>query len=142
MKRSTFRKMEDVLRDYPLLNRKIESVEEEIRYPYREPDDNVGGGKAQYKKTQPELGTLILLEDDERIKSFKMQRQAVDECLDEACDDAKTIIRELYFVKHPKYTIDGLVTNHLIAVSHSPAYNLRQDFICNLAHKLGWYDIQ
>ncbi len=140
LKRSTFRKMEDVLRDYPCLDKKIESIEEEIRVPYREPDDNIGGGKGN-KKTEPQLNVLIMLEDDERLKSFKAQRQAVDECIEDFGEDTETIIRELYFVKRPRYTIEGLISNHMINVSHTVAYSLRRKFMTELAHKLGFYDL-
>ncbi len=49
MRLSTIRKVEDILRDYPKIDKYIEDREQELRYPVKPADDNVGGGKAQYK---------------------------------------------------------------------------------------------
>ncbi|MCT3278852.1 transcriptional regulator, partial [Lactiplantibacillus pentosus] len=46
MKRTTIRKVEDILRDYPKIDKYIEKREQELRYPTVPRDDNVGGGKA------------------------------------------------------------------------------------------------
>ena len=52
MKTRTKRIIEEYLREYPETNRYIKERTLQIIYPYRETDENVGGGKAQYKYDQ------------------------------------------------------------------------------------------
>lgn len=56
MKRSTIRKVEDILRNYP---KKDEYREQELRYRTATRDENVGGGRAQVK--YPETTLLLRL---------------------------------------------------------------------------------
>ncbi|KLD58813.1 transcriptional regulator, partial [Lactiplantibacillus plantarum] len=51
MKRTTIRKVEDILRDYPKIDKYIEKREQELRYPTVPRDDNVGGGKALMRRS-------------------------------------------------------------------------------------------
>ncbi|WP_436669832.1 transcriptional regulator [Lactiplantibacillus plantarum] len=141
MKRTTIRKVEDILRDYPKIDKYIEKREQELRYPTVPRDDNVGGGKAQYKYPETTLNTIITIDDDRRINALKHQREVIDDCLDDVGHDTEVIIKELYFKKHQRYTIDGLITNHLISVSHTKAFELRNEFIMECAKGLGLYEI-
>lgn len=141
MKRSTIRKIEDILRDYPKIDKYIEQREQELRYPMKPADDNVGGGKTSLEHDVGMLNTLITIDDDKRINALKRQRMIIDDCLDEAGNDTTVIINELYFKKHQQYTIDGLIANHLINVSHTKAFKLRNEFITECAKGLGLYEI-
>lgn len=141
VKRSTIRKVEDILRDYPKIDKYIEKREQELRYPTVPRDDNVGGGKAQYKYPETTLNTIITIDDDRRINALKHQREVIDNCLDGVGHDTEVIVNELYFKKHQQYTIDGLITNHLINVSHTKAFKLRNEFIMECAKGLGLYEI-
>ncbi|VDG31395.1 hypothetical protein [Lactobacillus plantarum subsp. plantarum] [Lactiplantibacillus mudanjiangensis] len=141
VKRTTIRKVEDILRDYPKIDKYIEEREQELRYPSMPGDDNVGGGKAQYKYGNQTLDTLITIDEDRRINALKRQRAVIDDCLDDVGEDTEIIVNELYFRKRPRYTIDGLITNHLINVSHTKAFKLRNEFISDCAKGLGLYEI-
>ena len=141
MKRSTIRKVEDILRDYPKIDKYIEEREQELRYPVTPGDDNVGGGKAQYKYTNQALDTLITIDDDRRINALKRQRAVVDDCLDDVGDDTVIIVSELYFRKSPRYTLVGLVDNNLVSVGKSRAYELRNTFVSECAKGLGLYEL-
>ncbi len=141
VKRTTIRKVEDILRDYPKIDKYIEKREQELRYPTIPRDDNVGGGRAQYKYPETTLNTIITIDDDRRINALKHQREVIDDCLDGVGRDTEVIINELYFKKHQQYTIDGLITNHLINVSHTKAFKLRNEFIMECAKGLGLYEI-
>lgn len=140
MKRSTVRNIEDILRDYPRIDKYIEKREQELRYPVTVGDDNVGGGRAQNKRIEGTLSTLITIDEDKRINALKRQRTVIDDCLDEVGADTEVIIAELYFKKRPQYTIDGLITNHLINVSRRKAFDLRRTFIEECAKGLGLYE--
>ncbi|ARW13410.1 hypothetical protein C7M33_00001 [Lactiplantibacillus plantarum] len=141
VKRSTIRKVEDILHDYPKIDKYIEEREQELRYPTAPRDDNVGGGKAQYKYPETTLNTIITIDDDRRINALKHQREVIDDCLDGVGRDTEVIIKELYFKKHQRYTIDGLITNHLVNVSRTKAFQLRNDFVAECAKGLGLYEI-
>ncbi len=141
MKRSTIRKIEDILRDYPKIDKYIEQREQELRYPMKSADDNVGGGKTSLEHDIGMLNTLITIDDDKRINALKRQRMIIDDCLDEAGKDTTVIINELYFKKHQQYTIDGLIANHLINVSRATAFRLKAQFISSCANSFGLYDL-
>ena len=141
VKRSTIRKVEDILRDYPKIDKYIEEREQELRYPTATRDENVGGGKAQYKYPETTLNTIITIDDDRRINALKHQREVIDDCLDGAEHDTEVIINELYFKKHQQYTIDGLISSHCINVSRATAFRLKSRFISKCAKKLGLYDL-
>lgn len=141
VKRSTIRKVEDILHDYPKIDKYIEEREQELRYPTAPRDDNVGGGKAQYKYPETALNTLITIDDDRRINTLKRQREVIDDCLDGVGRDTEVIINELYFKKHQQYTIDGLIANHMINVSRRKAFDLKKTFINDCAKGFGLYEI-
>jgi len=141
VKRATRNKVEDILIDYPKVDKYIELREQELRYPISASDDNVGGGKSNVMDNDGTLRMLITIDDDRRLNALKRQRDIISEMLEEYDKDTVTIIREIYFKKRPEFTIDGLITNHLINTSHTTAFKLRKDFINDLAGKLGLYDL-
>ncbi|MDT7015403.1 transcriptional regulator [Levilactobacillus namurensis] len=141
MKRSTIRTVEDILRDYPKIDKYIEQREQELRYPVTPVDENVGGGRAQNGFNDSTDRLIITLDEDKRINALKKQRQVIDDCLDEVGEDTEIIIDELYFRKRPRYTIDGLITNGLIHVSRRKAFYLKKQFIHDCAKELGLYDL-
>lgn len=141
MKKSTFRKVEDILRDYPKIDRHIEKREQELRYPVKPTDENIGGGRAQNKRAEPVETMIITIDEDEALNAFKRQRDVIDDCLGEAGSDTETIIKELYFKRYPQFTLNGLVENNLLTVGKQQAYNLRNSFINDVAKGLGLYDL-
>ncbi|MDO7805779.1 hypothetical protein Q7Q91_12375 [Lactiplantibacillus pentosus] len=75
------------------------------------------------------------------MNALKRQRNVIDDCLDDAGKDTGVIINELYFCKRPQYTIDGLITSHLINVSCRNAFRLKNSFIKECAKGFGLYDV-
>lgn len=141
MRRSTIRKVEDLLRDYTKIDDYIEEREQQLRYPTGQTDENIGGGRAQFKYNETVLDTLITIDEDRRINALKWQREIIDDCLDGVDKNTEKIIEELYFKKHPQYTLLGLVNNHVVNVSQRHAYELRNGFVSEVAKKLGLYDL-
>lgn len=137
MKHYTFRYIENILSDYPNIDKYIHERETALRYPVAPEDNNVGGGRAQNKRSQPELSMLITIDEDKRLNSLKRNQKAVDDALDDSGEDTVTIITELYFKKHPEYTLNGLVQNNLISVGKNKAYDLRNSFFERIAKNLG-----
>ncbi|MDN2452536.1 transcriptional regulator [Lactobacillus sp. UCMA15818] len=141
MKKSTFRKVEDILRDYPKIDKHIEKREQELRYPIKPTDENIGGGRAQNKRAEPIETMVITIDEDEALNAFKRQRDVIDDCLGECGKDTETIIKELYFKRYPQFTLNGLVENHIVLVGYNKAYQLRNNFIEDVAKGLGLYDL-
>lgn len=44
--KGTFKMLEDLIEDYPTMDRYIKRVELEIEYPWQETDDNIGGSRS------------------------------------------------------------------------------------------------
>lgn len=141
MKTRTKRMIEEYLREYPETNRYIKERTLQIIYPAKQPDENVGGGRAQYKYDQSVVYTAIGLAEDKILNTLKHRRDVIDDCLDDAGKDTETIIKELYFKRHQQYTMDGLIANDLIHVSRTQAFRLRDKFIQHVAEGLDIYDL-
>lgn len=141
MRTSTIRKVEDILRDYPKIDGYIERREEELRYPTAPQDENVGGGKAKNVRTENEFKTLVTIDEDRRLNALKRQRDIVSDALDGAGVDTETIIRELYFKKRPAYTLPGLIENNKLHCGRHKAYELRNNFVKEVAKELGLFDV-
>lgn len=141
MRKSTFHKIEDILRDYPRLEGYIKQREEELRYPVQLTDDNVGGGRSNYPDHEQTIRTLITIDEDRRLNGLIRERRIIGECLAEADEDTNKIIYELYLRRHPQYTLRGLVTTQLVTVSKNRAYELRNAFILECAERLGIIDL-
>ena len=141
MRRSTIRTVEDILRDYPKIDKYIEQREQELRYPVTPIDENVGGGREQNGFNDSTDRLIITLDEDKRINALKKQRQVIDDCLDEVGPDTQAIIDEQYFRKYPRYTLTGMVENNMLSVGKSRAYKLKSLFIKKCAKGLGLYDL-
>lgn len=139
MRRSTFRHIEDILRDYPKIDSYIEERETELRYPLKQLDENVGGGRSN-EYSEHQTNVLITIDQDRRLNSLKKERDVIDDCLDEAGKDTETIIKELYFKEHPDFTFDGLIARQIVLVSRTKAFELRNSFIEQVAKGLGFYE--
>lgn len=135
MRKSTFNYIKDILGDYPRIEEYIKQREEELRYPHRESDLNAGiKGSRQDYDVQDRL--MITIEQDQRLAALERNKRVVSTILDECCEDTKMIIQELYMRRMPKYTIQGLITNGLIFVGRTKAFELRDWFFLQVAKEL------
>lgn len=136
LRRSIRHVLEDVLRDYPKLFQYIKKREEEIENPTMDDDENVGGGRAENKRSDPVANLVITINDDRRLQRLKLERQAIDECLDETGEVTVLLIQKLYFDNYTKRTIPELCDQRIIPVGTTRAYELRNAFLEKLAQKL------
>lgn len=136
MKKSAKKLVVELLRDYPNIPNRIKQREEDIKHPFIPRDENVGGGKAQYKQNNPTENLVITLHDDLRLKRLKDEYDAIKLTYDEADKDTQTIISELYFKRHPTYSMEGLVVNGLIHCKVTAGYSYVNDFIAQVAEYL------
>ena len=133
---SANKKAEFFLREYPKLDSWIRQREEELRYPLSSDDENVGGGRAQFKETDVATQVLIAIDSDPELADLKNRKQTIERCLAEADEDTKIIIEQLYFKRYPKFNIMGLVNNNIVNCGRDKAYKLRNKFIEYLTNEL------
>ena len=108
----------------------------ELKYPTPEQDDNVGGGRALNKLSDPVGREVITINDDRWLQQLKKERQAIDECLDESGVVTEKIIQETYFKGNVGLRMVDLCDRQIIPVSTTKAYELRNSFLVELGKKL------
>lgn len=135
----TKKRIEEILRDYPKMDRYIHDRREELMFPIKSEDDNVGGGKSS-KISKPQEQMLITIDEDKQLKALEREQRAVKTCLDESDTDTNIIARELYFREYPKYQMDGLIEDGLIYCGHTQAFQKKSKLIRNIAKEMGLYD--
>ena len=133
---SANKRVEFMLREYPRLASLIKHREEELRYPLSNDDENIGGGRAQFKETDVATQVLIAIDSDPELADLKNRKQTIERCLAEADEDTKIIIEQLYFKRYPKFNIMGLVNNNIVNCGRDKAYKLRNKFIEYLTNEL------
>ncbi|GAY74331.1 transcriptional regulator [Lentilactobacillus kosonis] len=127
MRSGTYKHIEQILKDHPYIDRYIKEREDSISYPYVERDNNVGGGKAQFKNNEGTARVAITIATDKEIIFLKYTKRMVDECLEETDEDTLEIIQELYFKKRSTMTLTGL--GRMLNLSRSQVARKRSDFL-------------
>ena len=134
MKRSTFNYIKQILKDYSQIDDHIKRRMEELQYPHRPDDVNVGiRGNSQ---SDSMTNLMITIEQDRRLSALERNKKVVEDNLNECGEDTETIIRELYIKRYPRYTMEGLIKNNIIYCSRSQAFRLRDAFFENIANDL------
>jgi len=137
VRRSTFNRIEDILRDYPHYDDYIYEREQEIRYPHTESDENIGGGSSPMQQEHA-TATLIRIEDDRYINQMRRQQIVIRDCLstdrsnvvNEMCD-------ELYFKSNQTLTLDGVAQK--LHVSKAKLSRDRKRLFEDISKKLAIY---
>lgn len=135
MKRSTFNYIKQILKDFPKIDEHINVREEELRYPHRQSD--VNSDIKSSGQTDKMANMLITIDQDRRLAALERNKRIIQNNLDSADSDTRTIIYELYIVRYPKYTMSGLVNQLKIDCGRSKAFKLRDEFFENVADDLG-----
>lgn len=135
MKTSTFNYIKDILADYYKIDEYIKKREEELRIPHRESDLNadIKGTRGSYDNQD---NIMITIAQDKRLASLERNKRVVSDVLDNANKDTRTIIYELYMLKRPTYTLEGLIQSGKIFCSKRNAQRLRTEFFEEIAHEL------
>lgn len=139
MRRQTRAYIESLLEDYPNYYKHKEQREFELRHPFIPADENVGGGKAQFKPNDSIDRMLITIDEDVRLNNLKREHFAIKVCYEETPEYVQRIVNELYFKppRNRKYlTIADLVVAHVIPISKTKAYDDFNDFLESIAKDL------
>ena len=127
--------IEDELRGYTQLKKRITEVRLEIEYPFQdEPDENIGGGRSN-QTTSPTEVKATRLAMDKRLEHLQKVEDAIESTLNELDDRGKEFVTLMYLKRPQKYTMEGIAQK--IHVSTRTAYNIRKLVIKRVAEKLG-----
>lgn len=135
MKRTTFNYIRQILKDYNQIEDHIKKREEELRYPHKPDDVNAGFKGSQQVDKMGRM--MITLDQDKRLTALERNQRIISDNLDKCGEDTKAIITELYIKRYPRYTMDGLVDNHILECGRTKAFKLRDEFFDNVADDLG-----
>lgn len=135
----TKKRIEEILHDYPKMDKYINERRQALMYPTPEPDENVGGGKSS-KVSRPQEHMIITIDEDMQLKALEREKRAVETALLDSDTDTNIIARELYFREHPKYQMDGLIEDKLIYCGHTQAFQKKAKLIRRIAKEMGLYD--
>jgi len=133
MERATFNYIAKVLHDYPHIDQYIKDRELELMAPWREQDQNIGGGKASMSNGQEHMA--ITIADDRRLTNLQNRKLVVDKCLDKSDELTVDIIQELYFKERPEYTVQGLADK--LNLNDSTLRRHRGQFFKLIAEEIG-----
>lgn len=135
----TKKRIEEILRDYPKMDKYINDRRQELMYPIKPDDENVGGGKSS-KISKPQEQMLITIDEDKQLKALEREQEAVAISLADSDTDTNVIAEELYFKEHPKYQMDGLIEDKLIYCRRTQAFQKKSKLIRRIAKEMGLYD--
>lgn len=135
MKQGTFKYIEQLLNEYPDMDKYISLRIEELKYPNTiEADQNIGGGSSGFVSNPTERMVMTIVED-KRLKNIELNKQAIDKVLFESDELTAMIIRMYYFDKPRLKTWEGIAL--AICVSEGHCRKLRTRFFEKVADELG-----
>lgn len=78
------------------LDLEIKMREQELRHPLTEIDENVGGGRAQYKQSYSVENTMIKLETDVKLNRLTEQRVAIIDAINTFDHEHREVLSQHY----------------------------------------------
>ena len=135
----TKKRIEEILHDYPNMDRYINERRKALMYPTKDDDENVGGGKSS-KVSRPQEQMVITIDEDKQLKALEREKRAVEISLLDSDTDTNIIAREIYFKNRPTLKIDGLIDNKLIYCGRTQAFQKKAKLIRRIAKEMGLYD--
>ena len=116
MKSATKQYIDQLLFDYPYIDKEIERVIEELRYPVRVPDKNDYLPGSNLPSSALE-NSVIRIVDSKRVSMLKNTKSSIEQVLEELNDNEREFIEHYYFAKPRTKTIQGIA----MAMGYSPS---------------------
>ncbi len=132
--KNEFKYVEGLLANHTRYPKWIYEREQEIIYPYRETDGNIGGGSSGIISNETERIASMLVHD-KRLNELKRQFEAVSWAMGDSSDATREIIRQ-YYMTCPRVETWRSISE---AVSYSQRHckRLRDNFVVKVARELG-----
>lgn len=134
LRQETFKYVEGILNTYNRYEPWIKQRKEAVAHPYKIVDENIGGGKAN-RTSDPTGDTASRLAIDKQLQNLQAEYTAVKETLRESRPVTRDIIQLYYFDRPRTKTWDGIAVE--VNYSKKTCLNLRDQFVCDVADKLG-----
>lgn len=126
--------LEELISEYPDLERYINRTREELLNPWQETDGNIGGGRSSLVSAPTER-KAITIATDKHLRLLEERKEALDKVIKESREETINIIRLWYWTKPRTKTWDGVAQDcHL---SRRMCIALRNEFVMQLALELG-----
>jgi len=132
-----FKRVEQLLEDYPKLDSEIKKRRLALLYPVREHDENVGGSKSQSNTSLAET-FVVTLDQDKRLARLEEQKFIIEEVLKKLHEDDYNVIKLYYFEKPRTLTWDGIAM--ATRNSRSRCFEVRKNVVEEIGRKLGELD--
>ena len=132
-----FKRVEQLLEDYPKLDNEIKKRRLALLYPVREHDENIGGSKSQSNTSLAET-FVVTLDQDRRLARLEEQKFIIEEVLKELHEDDYNVIKLYYFEKPRTLTWDGIAM--ATRNSRSRCFEVRKNVVEEIGRKLGELD--
>lgn len=138
-------KLIEILEQYPMLDSKIALRKLELKYPYSESDENIGGGRSNNGNgiEKSEINQISILDEDEELIRLNMWKKCIERALtkckpldDNERDLTRELINMLYF-DDKQFTIAWISHNNIIPLSISALASRRDKFLSILNNLLG-----
>lgn len=132
-----FKRVEQLLEDYPKLDSEIKKRRLALLYPVREHDENIGGSKSQSNTSLAET-FVVTLDQDRRLTRLEEQKFIIEEVLNKLQEDDYSVIKLYYFEKPRTLTWDGIAM--ATRNSRSRCFAVRKSVVEEIGRKLGELD--
>lgn len=122
MRNATKNYIDQLLIDYPHIEKEIESIKESIRTPYMEHDENsyMPGGNEVSKSLE---NTVIKISDSKILRQLEYTRKCLKAAIDTFTEDEKEFSKHYYFTYPREKTIQGIAIE--MNYSKSKLYEIR-----------------
>lgn len=133
LRNETFKYVEAILRSYTQYPKWIKHRENEIYYPTKEVDENMGGSRSSFISNEVErIATKLVL--DKQLQSLRAEYSAVQYAFDKLTDEKAKLVIKLFYIERTK-TWEGVAQE--TKYSRRQCLNIRDRFIKEVADYLG-----
>jgi RinA family phage transcriptional activator len=127
-------RLDEMFEEYQCVDYQLAKREFEVRYPYREKDDNVGGGKSAMR-ADSEQKVIEALECDPRMIYLRHLKKVGDAACANMSDEQCKLYRARY--KTQEY-YDWKELTDVLNYDRSTIYRKRYRLLSILAKEVGW----
>ncbi len=78
------------------LDLEIKMREQELRHPQQDSDENIGGGRAQNKRSYSVENAMMKIESDDTLNKLKQLKSAIQVCVDLTKDEHREVFYQHY----------------------------------------------
>jgi len=135
LRKGAFQHVESELYAYPETRREIVRLKAEIINGYREPDENIGGGRSD-RTGDPTGQTAVLLVTNRRLEQLERIADAIETVYNCLPAERQKLVRLKYWTKPQTLTWEGIARE--LHISSRQALRWRDQAVRVIGSRLGW----